>query len=283
MAIAPLPGPVGLYNVSVMPRFLLDSSRVGWQGAYFTEIQGAPTGRVDHDHERYCIQRGLQVEARSRLPGGSWCDVPIGFQAWQAGDECRFEWQGGGRAQFLFVSPERAEVVLGHLPRRLAPQAHQRSLRSRALELMFDALSADLAQGSPAGPLVGDSLIAAALAQLAGAHELSPGPLGVSARERAIEYMETHFAEPVSLQDLAAAAGTGVRQFCRAFRAATGVSPHQYLLQRRVEHAKSLIAKDLPLADVAQQCGFADQSQLTRTFARHVGTTPGRYRALLTR
>jgi AraC family transcriptional regulator len=65
---------------------------------------------------------------------------------------------------------------------------------------------------------------------------------------------------------------------CRAFREATGVSPHQYLLRCRVEHAKRLIARGLPLAEVAVQCGFADQSQLPRTFVGHVGTTPGRYR-----
>ncbi|MEO8804702.1 MAG: helix-turn-helix transcriptional regulator [Burkholderiaceae bacterium] len=74
------------------------------------------------------------------------------------------------------------------------------------------------------------------------------------------------------------AAGLGIRQFTRAFRDATGRSPHQYLLHRRVEQAKALIREGLPLADVAIQCGFSDQSQLTRTFVAQLGTTPGRFR-----
>jgi AraC family transcriptional regulator len=86
------------------------------------------------------------------------------------------------------------------------------------------------------------------------------------------------FAGPVSLQELADATGLGVRHLSRAFREATGRSPHQYLLHRRVEAAKVLIRQGLPLAEVAGQCGFSDQSQLTRTFIRHAGTTPGRFR-----
>jgi AraC family transcriptional regulator len=283
MPIAPLAGPVGLYTVSVVPRFLLGSERVGWQGAYFTDIVGAPAGSVDHGHERYCIQRCLHSEARQPLRGGPWRVVQAGFAVWQAGDECRFHWSQGGRSQFLFIAPEHAEAVLGNVPRRLARQGDRELLRARVLELIFDALQADLAQGSPAGPLVGDSLVAAFLAHLAGANERAVGPLRPPARARAIELMEARFAQPITLEELAAEAGVGVRQFSRAFRAATGQSPHQYLLQCRVEHAKGLIAKGLPLADVAQQCGFVDQSQLTRTFARRVGTTPGRYRARLRR
>lgn len=145
------------------------------------------------------------------------------------------------------------------------------------LELVFDALEADLVQGSPCGPLVGESLIAALVAHLSGRQVLKRHP-AARACDRAIAFIEAHFAEPVALQDLADASGLGPRHLCRAFREATGLSPHQYLLRNRVEHAKRLISRDVPLAEVALQCGFSDQSQLTRTFVRHVGTTPGRYR-----
>jgi AraC-like DNA-binding protein len=238
---------------------------------------------VDHGHERYCIQRCLNPELRQSLRGGSWREVPIGFNVWQAGDECRFHWEHGSRSQFLFIAPAHAQAVLDRAPRRLVARGDRQPLRSRVVELIFDALHADLAQGSPAGPLVGESLIAALLVQLTEAMPPASRPLAVPARERAIELIEARFAEPITLKDLATAAGVGVRQFSRAFRGATGQSAYQYLLQRRVEHAKGLIAKGLPLADVAQQCGFVDQSQLTRTFTRRVGTPPGRYRTLVRR
>jgi AraC family transcriptional regulator len=283
MYIAPLPGPDGLYSVSVMPRFLLDSRRIGWQGAYFTDIHCAPDGTVEHGHERYCIQRGMHGETRRPLGSAGWHEFGAGFSVWRAGDEQRICWRGSGRSQFLFIAPEQVESMLGQT-RMLPAMGHRQPLRSRVLELVFDALQSDLAQGSPAGPLVGDSLITALVAQLGGpevvADRARPAP---RACDRAIELIEARFAEPVTLRALADTAGLGARHFCRAFRHATGRSPHQYLLERRVEQAKLLIAKGLPLADVAVQCGFADQSQLTRTFARQVGTTPGRYRSSLLR
>lgn len=278
MPVAPLPGPEGLYAVSVMPRFLLDSARVGWQGAYFTDILGAPEGSVDHGHERYCLQRGLHREAR-RTPGRrEWQDVPVGFSVWRPGDESRYQWRAGGRSHFLFIAPEQVATVLGD-ERPLAGIGHGRPVRPPVLDLVFDALQADLAQGSPAGPLVGESLIAALIAQLAAPMAATgPGKLTARACDRAIDLIDARFASPISLHELADAAGLGVRQLSRAFREATGRSPHQYLLHRRVEAAKVLIRQGLPLAEVAGQCGFSDQSQLTRTFMQHAGTTPGRFR-----
>lgn len=282
MPTAPLSGPQGLYTVSVMPRFLLDSARVGWQGAYYTDILGAPEGIVDHGHQRYCIQRGLHRESRRALGRRTWHEMPVGFSVWRSGDEQRFHWQAGGRSQFLFIAPDHAARVLGH-ERPLAGIGHDAPLRVPVLELIFDALQADVAQGSPAGPLVGDSLIAALIAHLSAPAAASVEGLSAQARDRAIDYIEARFTDPVSLQDLADAAGLGVRHFSRAFRHATGRSPHQYLLHRRVEQAKLLIRQGLPLADVAVQSGFCDQSQLTRTFVRQLGTTPGRFRSGLAR
>jgi AraC family transcriptional regulator len=281
MPIAPLSGPHGLYNVSALPRFLLDSRNVGWQGAYFTDVDGVAEGTVDQGHARYCIQRGMHHEARRQHGSKDWHEFATGFSLWRAGDEQHFDWRRGGRSQFLFIAPEVAESVLGD-DRVLPPLGHQSPLRSRLLELVFDALEADLAQGSPGGPLVGESLIAALVANLAGRQAPKVDPTR-SACDRAMAYLEARFAEPVTLQDLADASGLGQRQLCRAFRDATGLSPHQYLLRKRVDQAKMLISRDHPLAEVALQCGFADQSQLTRTFVRHVGTTPGRYRTSGTR
>lgn len=277
MPIAPLPGPHGLYNVSVMPRFLLDSARVGWQGAYFTDIEVAREGVVDHAHQRYCIVRVMHHETHRTLGQHEWREAPAGFAMCQPGDEQRFAWRSAGRSQFLFVDGERVAEVLGDdRPLRSAAPG---PLAAAALPgLIFDGLWSDLAQGSPAGALVGDSLIAALVAHLAGVRDATPREAAARASRRAIELIEAHFAEPVSLGQLAAASGLGLRQFTRAFKEATGQSPHQYLIRRRIEHAQSLIRQGLPLAEVAVRCGFGDQSQLTRAFTQRVGTSPGRFR-----
>jgi len=64
----------------------------------------------------------------------------------------------------------------------------------------------------------------------------------------------------------------------RSFRKATGLPPHAYLRQLRVERARELLFRRMPLAEVALAAGFADQAHFTRTFKQITGTTPGRYR-----
>lgn len=278
MRSAPLPGPMGLYTVSVLPRFLQDSSRVGWAGAFYTDIQAAPEGQVDHAHTRLCVRRNLQPEMHWLHGATGWQSTQPHVRVLHPADEERVRWRQGGRAQFLFVAPELAGAVLGRWPQRGGLRGPLHGGAERFVGLLLDALAADLAQGSPAGPLVGEQLIAALLAHLACAGPAGAAALARPGRARVTELLDARFAEPLSLDELAAASGLGVRQFTRAFRAATGQSPHQYLLQRRVEHAQLLIRRGLPLAEVAAQCGFADQSQLNRCFTRRVGLSPGHWR-----
>jgi AraC-like DNA-binding protein len=282
MTIKTLPGPHGLFNVSETPRHIRDSSRVGWQGALLAHIVSAPTGSVDQGHERLCMVRTLnEIELRDR-PGNSWRRQPAGIATWQRGDEQREDWRGRCRAQFLFIETSRIELVLdgrrwhgssGRWPEHAA----------RLPEMIYGAMDADLAQGSPAGSMVGDGLLVALIGLAAGLPQASAGRLLGAARQRVIDYVEAHLCEPLSLGDLAGVAGVGVRHFSRAFQGATGEAPHQYVIGRRVARAMALIAQGLSLVEVAQYSGFADQSQLTRTFTRRLGITPARYRATLAR
>jgi len=83
----------------------------------------------------------------------------------------------------------------------------------------------------------------------------------------------------VSIDELARQCGLSVSHFSRAFRRSTGLAPHRWLMQRRVQVAKDLILFEaIPLAQVAVACGFADQSHFTRTFASLIGLTPARWR-----
>ncbi|HDS1694960.1 MULTISPECIES: AraC family transcriptional regulator [unclassified Pseudomonas] len=82
----------------------------------------------------------------------------------------------------------------------------------------------------------------------------------------------------LSLEVLAREAGLGRYQLIRAFRAATGFTPHAYLLNARVNRGRQLLSEGLALAEVAYQLGFADQSHFQRVFKAHVGVTPGQYR-----
>jgi AraC-like DNA-binding protein len=99
---------------------------------------------------------------------------------------------------------------------------------------------------------------------------------------KAIRRLDSAPESPVSLAELAALSGVTRFQLLRAFARELGITPHAYLVQRRVLLAQRLLARGHPPAQAAILAGFADQSHLTRAFVRQLGVTPGRYRAALT-
>ena len=84
-------------------------------------------------------------------------------------------------------------------------------------------------------------------------------------------------ARPHSLTDLAALAGLSRYQTLRGFARLTGLTPHAYVMQRRLDTARSLIRQCSTLADAAIEAGFADQSHMHRIFVARYGFTPGAY------
>lgn len=81
----------------------------------------------------------------------------------------------------------------------------------------------------------------------------------------------------VTLEDLARESGLSRFQLVRGFAKATGLTPHVYLVQRRIDIVRRLIAGGTPLAEAAAAGGFADQSHMTRVFVRKYGFSPGAY------
>ena len=97
------------------------------------------------------------------------------------------------------------------------------------------------------------------------------------------EFFDRQLDSTAALDGLARQCGLSVSHFSRAFRRSTGLAPHRWLVQRRVEVAKDMmLAEPVPLAQVAVACGFADQSHFTRTFASIIGLTPARWRTVQT-
>ena len=97
--------------------------------------------------------------------------------------------------------------------------------------------------------------------------------------QRVIDFIETNLGEYLTIEALANEACLSPFHFARAFKAATGVTPHAYLTERRNEKAKSLIAEGrVPFAEIAFRCGFSSQAYFTTWFKRNVGVTPGAYR-----
>ena len=105
------------------------------------------------------------------------------------------------------------------------------------------------------------------------------GGLSPAALRRVQLLVEANIDRPIHMADLAARAGLSVHHFGRAFRTSTGVTPHAFVEQRRIERARTLIdGTSEPLADIAAATGFATQSHLTTAFKRVTGFTPAAYR-----
>ena len=114
--------------------------------------------------------------------------------------------------------------------------------------------------------------------------KLTPAPqahggLSAGALRRVREYVQLHLNESIDLSMLAAVAGLSMHHFAREFKQSAGVTPHHYLIQKRIETAQQMLAQtDLSLAEITYAVGFSDQGHLARHFRGLLGTTPREFR-----
>jgi AraC family transcriptional regulator len=108
------------------------------------------------------------------------------------------------------------------------------------------------------------------------------GRLAPWQERRAREFLRANIKRGVALKEVARESGLSVGYFSHAFRRTLGVAPHQWLIEQRVVLSKEKLRDDgLSLSDVATECGFSDQSHLTRVFRQRFGLTPGAWRRAL--
>ena len=97
--------------------------------------------------------------------------------------------------------------------------------------------------------------------------------------QQVLDYIQTHLDRDLSLAELAEVINISPTYFASLFKQAIEVSPHQYVVQQRVERAKLMLSKtDLAIADIALQVGFSSQSHLNQQFKRLTGMTPKQVR-----
>ena len=179
------------------------------------------------------------------------------------------------------VSEVRHEIE-GDVPSSLGLRS---CVRDPAVSEILKLLCGEIELGRASTRLYIDSLAHALTVRFLFLGERTPaqarGPATLTPRKlsRVQELIESRLDADLTLQELAAAVGYSRSHFLRAFHATTGVTPHRYLLNRRIERARRLLGDtDMTIAQVAYSCGFSSQAHLTLAFRKVCGLTPGEYR-----
>jgi AraC family transcriptional regulator len=156
--------------------------------------------------------------------------------------------------------PHLNSAAIGYVGRALDPRAPPTNLemKGRAF-ILLDRLLALHRSTRPAAPPCGG---------------LAPWQL-----RKVKDFMRQYAQHDLLLEDLAALVDLSAKHFARAFRQSTGLPPHRWLVNQRIDRARELLGKaELSLAEIALACGFADQSHFTVAFRKATGMTPGAFR-----
>ncbi|KQV33182.1 MULTISPECIES: AraC family transcriptional regulator [unclassified Rhizobium] len=234
-------------------------------------------------HTLSCYLRGGDDTRLIDLGGvtgwpGALCIMPQGASS---------EWEIGNKFEFVHLYLADEEL------RRLFSETFDRDARLMLLpEATFDHAPGlahslvQLAAATRAGNrMLAEQAIVLAIEQLftdprhGGERRLVlRGGLAPALRRRLVDYIEANLAQPIRLRDLAAIADLSEFHLQRMFQQTCGVSPYDFILNRRIDRARRMLAGNEPIAQIAAACGFSSQSHLTRLFKVATGTTPFDYR-----
>lgn len=173
------------------------------------------------------------------------------------------------------------DAGLGGKPYFAAPHLTDRRMAAafgRQTLALLDSRGESLRAESTASALIGKLLSRYGERPQAAAD--APRRAGAAPLARVKDYIHAHFGRDLTVAELASVAGLSRAHLTRAFAAAFHMPPHVYLNSVRIAHAQALIRLGLPLAATAGECGFADQSHLTRRFKGSVGVSPADWRRM---
>jgi AraC-like DNA-binding protein len=223
---------------------------------------------TDEDHEEGIIRRG---DLAMLLPGFQ--HILKRHQPGQAFGYTALQLEG--------PFPEPLLTALQHPPRKWQEQSFS-VLRSQALKQLFGIFTTELANPDGVQLMTRELfliLLGAELARLTEKEDRSRFPyrLNRSTLQLVLDHMEAHLGAKNSVTELAGMARCTPDHFIRLFREATSTTPHQYLIERRLQRAVTLLASGERPSDVAKLLGFYDASAFTRAFKRRFSVPPSEY------
>ena len=272
---------------------MVSSRHVDWNGVSLEAFQDVPSCTIpDHEHPTHFLNLLTAGQIRARWTTEGCTRIadhgPGILYLLPAGSRDRMSWSGPTSRIVLTIEPRSLAKILdetAHLADvELRPSW---TFQDRHIIAILRALHADLEDGSPAGPLYGQSL------GVALAHYLIRRYAVRTRREpnyrngmpavrlnRVMDFMRQNYSKQTRLMELANLAGMSPHYFCELFRKSTGISPYQYSLRCRIDHAKNLLrSRQFTVGQVAEATGFVAQSHFTKVFRRLVGVTPMQFLA----
>ncbi len=296
-----------LEQIIPIPEFreVLNSDRAGWRNIHLAQFISPDTPwqtpafhSQQHmigipDFISYPVSLGFKYNSDRRIAKSHWhprqpvhdcihiCPEGVYSVAWD---------RATNTSHFLlepsFVAEVAHETVDGDRV-ELAFEVQASDLLIYQLFLALNTeLETSLKTGNPSDAFYVDALATALAAHILKHYTTRPQTLREYADglpkeklDRAIDYMQAYLNKNLSLEDMATELGMSQYYFCHLFKQSMGISPHQYLIQQRVERAKFLLRRSKKsIANIAAECGFANQSHLARYFRRHTGVSPSQFR-----
>lgn len=192
-------------------------------------------------------------------------------------------------SRMLFLAVDRAfanQVVANVFGKPFAEMQFRVRIRDSVIEGMAEAWREELRTGGVGGQMCAEALATALIIHLYRMYghwepdmRATIGGMRGGRLRRVVAYVEEHLDEDIRLSALASIAGLSVHHFSDVFKAETGLTPHHYVVERRIHRAKELLlGSEAPIAQIAAQVGFSGQSHFSEHFRKLTNMTPLRFR-----
>ena len=276
-------------------RLIAHSQDAGWRSLHAAILEEAPFQAIErpirHPSLIYHLSRPTQVTRKLEGAGRETALIGPRRICLTPGDATA-QWQHAGHPEILQVYLRQSvyEAAVSEIygcDSSVAELVPRFAILDPPLEQLAIAITNALRDGNAEDGLYIDTIAQMMAVHLARTHSsrskpvrlLPAKPLAGWKMRRVIEFIEDNLEGDLSLQSMAAEVDISPLYLARAFKAAVGQSPHQYVLARRIERAKELLRNtDLPVVDVALSSGFSSQSHLSHWFIRQIGVSPAVYR-----
>lgn len=270
----------------------LSSAHAPWEGALLERHAHGPYSAAEHEHPSFFVCLHLSKPApllwRSDGKFGSTLLRPGTLVLLSRGTRDAASFPNPVERILLTLEPSVMQRALEeHSTGREIELMDQWGVQDRQMEYIVRALEAELVAGFPAGKLFGESMVNGLAVHLLRRYAVTPpklkplrGGLPRARLNRVLEYIEANLGQEMALSGLASTAGMSPHYFAELFKQTVGSSPHQYVLRRRIDHARRLLHdSNMRVLEAGVRSGFSDQSHFTKIFRRMVGVTPTQYRA----